>query len=125
MSKVLVPISIGELFDKITILEIKQEKIKDPKKLLNVNNELKLLLKVSETIDFSVVESLVKELKEINSSLWNIENQKRRFERKKLFKNEFIELSRMVYILNDKRANVKKEINVITNSDIVEEKNYE
>lgn len=125
MGKVLVPISIGELFDKITILEIKQKEIKDPKKLINVNNELKLLMDISKEINFSLIKPLIEELKIVNRSLWNIEEKKRNHEVNKLFDQKFIDLSRSVYILNDKRARLKKEINVIANSEIIEEKSYE
>lgn len=125
MNKIFIPISIGELFDKITILQIKQKEIKDPKKLVNVNNELKLLVDISKEINFSLIQPLIEELKIVNMSLWNIEESKREYEVKQLFDEKFIDLSRSVYILNDKRASLKKQINIITNSEIIEEKSYE
>ena len=116
------PISVGELFDKITILEIKSEKISNTLALENVLLELKLLYEISENFDRSKVSIFVDELKSINKSLWEIEDSKRKFEREQDFGSSFIEAARMVYILNDKRAEVKRKINSATGSTIFEEK---
>lgn len=117
----LIQTSNGDLIDKITILEIKQDKITDIDKLNNVVNELSLLIK---TIDVSIVKSLYQELKQINLELWDIEDKLRIKESKKEFDSEFIELARSVYFTNDKRAAVKRQINIKTKSGLVEEKQY-
>ena len=117
-----IPVSTGEIVDKITILEIKQDNIKDDNKLNNIVNELMLLKKI---IDISSVYSLYLELKEINQKLWNIEDNLRVKEKNKEFDKEFVELARSVYYTNDERAAVKKQINILTNSELVEEKSYE
>ena len=124
MSNIYIPVSIGELLDKITILEIKKEKIKVSKKIININNELELLKNISLTINLNSLHDTLKELKHINSELWDIEEAKRKKEKLKLFDLEFIELARSVYIKNDKRAEIKKTINLITKSLIIEEKSY-
>jgi len=129
--KIEVPISIGELFDKVSILQIKKEKILDKKMLNLVNDELSLLLEfVSIVIKNNKdreekINNLIKNLKHINEELWRIEDKKRDCERKKIFDNNFIELARSVYIKNDKRAELKKEINLMFDSKIVEVKSYE
>ena len=122
-----VEISIGEFFDKVTILEIKSERISDETKLVNINNELKALNTLLETLPISRgdVEDEVAELKLINESLWVIEDDIREKERAKAFDEEFIELARSVYFTNDKRSDVKRAINVKLGSDFVEEKSYE
>ncbi len=112
------PISIGELFDKITILQIKKEK------LLNVNLELNLLKKIVEVNKIDIDDELINELRKINYKLWNIEDKIRIKERLKNFDGEFIEIARSVYIENDKRSALKREINIKYNSNIVEEKSY-
>ena len=125
--KINVPISIGELIDKITILEIKSIRIKDSFKLKEVKKELKLLkntLKMNN-IKISLIKSNYENLKKINSKLWNIENKKRKAEKNKVFDHKFINLARKVYLFNDKRAKNKLIINQITNSEIVEVKSYE
>lgn len=117
------PISIGEIFDKITILEIKKEKLKN-EKLLNVNLELKLLKKIVEDNGLNVDKKLINNLREVNNKLWNIEDNIRKKEELKSFDNEFIEIARSVYIENDKRSEIKREINIKYKSELVEEKSY-
>ena len=117
------PISIGEIFDKITILEIKKEKLKN-EKLSNVNLELKLLRKIVYENELNVDEKLINNLREVNNKLWNIEDNIRKKEKLKTFDNEFIEIARSVYIENDKRSEIKREINTKYNSELVEEKSY-
>ncbi|MDG2001288.1 MAG: DUF6165 family protein [Alphaproteobacteria bacterium] len=121
-----VPISPGELVDKITILEIKKEFIKDDSKLKNINHEYDLLMQIySEQISKTKgVTELKNKLKEINLELWKIEDDIRDCERKKSFTDIFIELARSVYFTNDKRSKVKLEINLLMNSNLVEEKSY-
>ena len=121
-----VPISPGELVDKITILEIKKEFIKDDNKLKNINHEYDLLMQIySEQISKTKgVTELKNKLKKINLELWKIEDDIRDCERKKSFTDIFIELARSVYFTNDKRSKVKLEINLLMNSNLVEEKSY-
>jgi endo-alpha-1,4-polygalactosaminidase (GH114 family) len=119
-----IPVSIGELFDKITILQIKKEKIKSVEKLKNVNKELKLLLQIVGQINKKEIEEEYNQLKNINEMLWNVEDLIREKEKSGCFDNSFIELARSVYIHNDQRAVIKKKINIITNSALVEEKEY-
>ena len=121
-----VPISPGELVDKITILEIKKEFIKDDNKLKNINHEYDLLMQIySEKIAKTKgVTELKNKLKEINLELWKIEDDIRDCEREKSFTDIFIELARSVYFTNDKRSKVKLEINLLMNSNLVEEKSY-
>ena len=126
MNKIVVEVSVGELLDKISILEIKKEKIKDPEKLRFINNEHEVLkdqfnmnVKSDEKID-----KLFKSLKEINSKLWVIEDDKRLCEKNSDFGDEFIKLSRDVHFLNDERAKIKLEINNHTGSKIKEIKEY-
>tara|TARA_Y100000992_G_scaffold99496_1_gene64454 strand:+ start:66 stop:452 length:387 start_codon:yes stop_codon:yes gene_type:complete len=125
--KINIPASIGELFDKITILEIKKSKIKDENKLIFINKELNLLKKVvkSKKINTRSLSSLVKKLKNVNLKLWNVEDKLRKFEKNKQFKKDFINYARKVYYTNDKRAILKNEINSKTNSTISEVKSYE
>ena len=125
--KILAEISVGELFDKVTILNIKTKKITDNDKLQNIQTELKILEEQSKKIDVSdinVLNDLVSRLQQINEDLWDIENQKRECEAKKDFGEIFIKLSRDVHFKNDIRAKIKKEINLLSNSQIVEEKEY-
>ena len=117
------PISIGELIDKITILEIKKNKLQNSK-LENVLKELSFLRKLMEKHQIEITDDLVTQLKEINLTLWNIEDQIRIKEKNKEFDNIFIELARSVYFKNDKRAEIKKSINRLSNSEITEEKFY-
>ena len=125
--KILAEISVGELFDKITILNIKTKKISDSDKLQNIHTELKTLNDQSKKItvsDTQALNDLVFKLQQINEDLWDIENFKRECEAKKDFGESFIKLSRDVHFKNDKRAIIKKEINLLSNSQIVEEKEY-
>ena len=126
MNKILVEVSVGELLDKISILEIKQEKIKDPEKLKFINDEhsiLKSQLEQNVKTD-EKLEKLFQSLKEINSKLWVIEDDKRLCEKEKNFEEKFIKLSRDVHFLNDDRAKIKLEINNHTGSKIKEIKEY-
>ena len=126
MNKIIVEVSIGELLDKVSILEIKQEKIKDTEKLKFINNEYSVLkdqleknVKSDEKLD-----KLYQSLKEINSKLWIIEDEKRQCEKEKDFGEKFIKLSRDVHFLNDDRAKIKLKINNHTGSKIKEIKEY-
>ena len=126
MNKIIVEVSVGELLDKISILEIKKEKIKDPEKLKFISNEHSILknqleknVKTDEKIN-----NLFKNLKEINSKLWIIEDDKRLCEKNKDFGEKFIKLSREVHFLNDDRAKIKLDINDLTGSKIKEIKEY-
>ena len=126
MNKILVEVSVGELLDKISILEIKYNKIKDPKKLNFINDEYKILKDQlnSNIKDYSEIESLYNSLKEINSKLWVIEDDKRLCEKNSDFGEKFIKLSRDVHFLNDERSKIKLEINNKTGSKIREIKEY-
>ena len=121
-----VPISPGELVDKITILEIKKEFIDDINKLKNINHEYDLLMQIysNDVSQTDGVDSLKSKLKNINLSLWKIEDDIRDCERDKIFKERFVQLARDVYFTNDKRSKVKLEINLLLNSSLVEEKSY-
>ena len=126
MNKILVEVSVGELLDKISILEIKQEKIKDPEKLKFINEEHSILkdqlnnnIKSDQKLD-----ELFESLKQINAKLWVIEDDKRQCEKEKDFTETFIKLSRDVHFLNDDRAKIKLEINNYTGSKIKEIKEY-
>ena len=126
MNKIIVEVSVGELLDKISILEIKKEKINDPKKLKYINNEY-LILK--EQLDKNInndekLNKLFKSLKDINLKLWSIEDEKRMCEKNSDFGDKFIKLSRDVHFLNDERAKIKLEINNLTGSKIKEIKEY-
>jgi len=126
MNKIIVEVSIGELLDKISILEIKQDKIKDPKKLKFISNEYSILkdqLEKNVKSDDKLNE-LFKLLKEINAKLWIIEDNKRLCEKDKNFGDDFIKLSRDVHFLNDERAKIKLKINDHTGSKIKEIKEY-
>ena len=126
MNKIIVEVSIGELLDKISILEIKQDKIKDPEKLKFISNEHSIL---KNQLDKNIksddkLNNLYQSLKEINSKLWVIEDNKRQCEKDKDFGEKFIKLSRDVHFLNDDRARIKLEINNHTGSIIKEIKEY-
>tara|TARA_B100001540_G_scaffold243584_1_gene218584 strand:- start:1264 stop:1653 length:390 start_codon:yes stop_codon:yes gene_type:complete len=126
MNKILIEVSVGELLDKISILEIKKEKIKDPEKLKFINDEHAIL---KDQLDQNVkndqkLNTLFQSLKEINSKLWVIEDDKRMCEKNSDFKEKFIKLSRDVHFLNDDRAKIKLEINNYTGSKIKEIKEY-
>ena len=126
MNKIIIEVSTGELLDKISILEIKQEKIKDPEKLKFINNEHSIL---KDQLEKNIksddkLNNLYKSLKEINAKLWVIEDDKRQCEKDKDFGEKFIKLSRDVHFLNDDRAKIKLEINNHTGSVIKEIKEY-
>ena len=126
MNKILVEVSVGELLDKISILEIKKEKIIDKTKLKFINDEYNVLkeqLKNNVKND-EKLNKLILSLKEINSKLWVIEDDKRMCEKNSDFSEKFVELSRNIHFLNDKRAKIKLEINQITGSKIREVKEY-
>jgi predicted transcriptional regulator len=122
------PISLGELIDKITILEIKAVNISDAGKLKNVTHELNVLnAKVDSLLDAAGVAKLAplkQDLKDINQELWIIEDDIRDYEYVKDFSDKFIQLARAVYVTNDKRAKVKKDINLAFGSELIEEKSY-
>ena len=123
LSSILAPVSLGELIDKITILEIKQIHMTGLK-LKNVDKELKLLRKILQDENLEIDIDLINNLKEVNNSLWEIEDNIRIKESNQKFDKEFIQLARSVYKENDKRASIKKEINQKYNSELVEEKSY-
>ena len=126
IDKILAEISAGELIDKITILEIKKEKISNIEKLAEVDKELEILKNTMEKFipDRSKILNFIKELKNINSNLWDIEEDKRSAEKNKKFDEKFIELARNVYKFNDKRAAIKLAINNALGSNIKEVKSY-
>jgi hypothetical protein len=126
MTEIRVPISPGELIDKITILQIKSERITDPQKVANVRNELALLEATWRESPFSTsdVDAEWASLRRINEKLWDVEDLLRDKERNRTFDQEFIDLARAVYFTNDERAAVKREINTKLGSKIVEEKSY-
>tara|TARA_X000001036_G_scaffold404196_1_gene411330 strand:- start:216 stop:605 length:390 start_codon:yes stop_codon:yes gene_type:complete len=126
MNKILVEVSVGELLDKLSILEIKKEKIKDPEKLKFINNEHTILKGqlVQNVKSDDKLNKLFKSLKVINEKLWVIEDDKRLCEKTKDFTEKFIKLSRDVHFLNDDRAKIKLEINNLTGSKIKEIKEY-
>ena len=126
MNKIIIEVSVGELLDKISILEIKKEKIKDPSKLKFINEEFKLL---KEQYEKNVkpddkLKKLFNSLKEINNKLWNIENEKRLCEKNSDFGEVFIKTSRDIHFLNDERGKIKLEMNNLTGSKIKEIKEY-
>ena len=127
MKDILVPISPGELLDKITILRIKAARMKDAGKLANVRHELALLEKTwkesgAASVDLGTAEA---DLTRVNEKLWVIEDEIRDEERARRFADKFIELARAVYVTNDERAAIKKRINTLLGSSIVEEKSYQ
>lgn len=119
-----IPVSIGELFDKISILEIKILHIQDPNKLLNIKKELGHLTELAKRYKFFIHPEVLISLKHVNQKLWNIESHIRQKELKQEFDEEFIQLARSVYINNDERASLKKQINLISHSELMEEKEY-
>jgi len=121
-----VPVSPGELVDKITILEIKKEFIEDINKLKNINHEYDLLMNIfnNDISKTDGIEKLKKQLKDINLALWKIEDDIRDCEQDKNFNENFVELARSVYFTNDKRSKIKLEINLLLNSSLVEERSY-
>ena len=121
---VLAPISVGELIDKITILEIKLDIINDNSKRDNIHNELNQLLDILNKLDLPDITVLRKKLKQVNNELWEIEDNKRDCEHNKQFDDFFIEQARQVYLKNDYRASIKRDINIFCKSDIIEEKSH-
>ena len=126
MNKILVEVSVGELLDKISILEIKQEKIRDSEKLKYINEEHSILKdQLNNNVNTDQkLDELFKSLKQINAKLWIIEDDKRQCEKNKNFTEKFIKLSRDIHFLNDERAKIKLEINDFTGSKIKEIKEY-
>ena len=126
MTELLVPISPGELIDKITILEIKSQRMTDAAKLHNVRTELMLLSETWKASPFAATDISAEwtGLRDVNAKLWDIEDRIRDKERDGLFDAEFIELARAVYVTNDERAAIKKQINTKLGSTLVEEKSY-
>ncbi len=123
---VMIPVSWGELFDKVTILQIKAERMQDPDKVRNVRKELaelETVLKTAEPLDGAVVDAM-NGLRLANSRLWDIEDEIRDCERERRFDQEFIKLARAVYYTNDERAALKKKLNLLLGSELVEEKSY-
>lgn len=123
------PVSLGELVDKITILEIKIANISDQDKINNISNELRILeSRLNSSLDevgLKKLDTLKIELSEINNSLWSIEDDIRDCEKNKEFGEDFIRLARAVYVTNDRRAEVKREVNLIFGSELMEEKSYQ
>ena len=122
-----VVLSVGELIDKITILQLKMKFIKNKEQLNNVKNELRTLkpLLKENNLETPKINKLLTELYEVNLKLWKIEDKIRDKERQSDFSDEFISLARSVYYTNDKRADIKKKINLISGSELIEEKSYE
>ena len=122
-----IPVSWGELCDKLTILEIKQARIDDPQKLANIDRELEALRYVysDSALPGAPLQELIDELRCTNEALWEIEDDIRNCERHKDFSDRFIELARSVYRTNDKRADLKLRINRLLGSELIEEKSYE
>lgn len=127
MSEILVPVSFGELLDKISILQIKSERMSDAAKLANVRNELNALDSTWATHPAAAqdIAALRTELKAVNERLWDIEDDIRLKEKAQAFDEEFVQLARSVYIQNDERARIKKDINLALGSSYVEEKSYQ
>lgn len=126
MANCLIPVSSGELLDKLTILQIKHEKIDDPGKLANIRRELELLTEAwaRQGAGGAQIAALVEQLKEVNEKLWSIEDDIRGREAQGLFDQDFIELARAVYINNDRRAAIKRRLNELAGSELIEEKSY-
>jgi hypothetical protein len=124
--QVTVPVSVGELLDKITILEIKAERIADAAKRANVAHELALLAARRDALGLEGAEigRLIDELGQVNRRLWDVEDDLRRLETQKSFGRDFVELARQVYRENDRRAEIKRALNRLTGSDLIEEKSY-
>lgn len=119
-----IEVSNGEIIDKLTIIQIKLERISDDAKRSNLKKEYEVLKKASETI-IGTDDPLYRELYNVNCNLWDIEDKIRDLERRKDFGNEFIEVARSVYFMNDRRCEIKRAININTSSGLIEEKSYE
>ena len=118
-----IPVSFGELIDKITILEIKSERISNLEALRNIEKELEALKKIrNKYIDID--QRLVSDLKMVNTEIWEVEDELRLCEKEKMFDERFVGMARSVYMFNDRRASLKKQINMRYNSEIKEEKSY-
>jgi uncharacterized small protein (DUF1192 family) len=125
MVDVLAPISVGELIDKITILRIKSDKIRAAAAHKNVSNELARLMQIRAGLELATdLGGLEEQLLEVNLRLWNVEDDLRDLERRRDFGERFVDLARSVYTLNDRRAALKREINTVTSSAIIDEKSY-
>jgi|TARA_B110000503_G_scaffold42885_1_gene70219 hypothetical protein len=126
MKNPLIPISWGELIDKITILQIKSERLSSKDALINIITELNKLSKIydAKKSEKSNINRLEAELRLVNTKLWNIEDDIRNKERQQMFDNDFIQLARSVYITNDERSRIKRKINDLFGSELVEEKGY-
>ena len=120
-----VEVSDGELFDKMVILRIKQERIQNPERVANVTKELELLEATCAQISPAPPQEMIDELKSVNEALWVIEDDIRQKEARQEFDDEFIQLARSVYVTNDQRAEAKRKINLFTESELIEEKSYE
>ena len=118
-----IEVSNGEIIDKFTILKIKVERVVNPEKIVNIKKELDILSPIASKI-IDLQHPLVNDLKAVNSDLWVIEDEIRNLEKEADFGSKFIDLARQVYKKNDLRARIKKEINIITGSDLTEEKSY-
>ena len=120
-----IEVSNGEILDRISILQIKKERIEDKDKLQNIEREFNELWPLYEKIVVAKeITWKYSELRGVNESLWEIEDEIREYEKRQDFKERFIQLARLVYITNDRRANIKKEINLLTGSNLIEEKSY-
>jgi len=120
-----IPVAIGELFDKITILRIKRDRLRDPAKLANVTLELEALERIASGLPRPPgLDGRIDELQTVNDGLWDVEDAKRAHERERRFDADFIALSRRVYLENDRRAAIKREINLMTGSGVLEEKSH-
>jgi hypothetical protein len=120
-----VPVSVGEMIDKLSILQVKKTKIKDELKLEFINKEFELLYNLCSTyLNSFEIETIYHDLVKVNSSLWDVEDKLRVFESEQKFDSEFVSLARKVYFTNDERFRLKNEINLITNSEIREVKDY-
>mgnify|MGYP001069392068 CR=1 FL=1 len=117
-----IEVSTGEILDKMSILEIKMNKIKDEKKIVNIQKEYNYLKNISKQLSYDIEN--YNELLKINNKLWDIEDNIREKERNGVFDKEFIEIARSVYFTNDKRSIIKKQINISSNSNFIEEKSY-
>ena len=125
--EIMAPISVGELFDKISILEIKLERLDDPIKLSNVRHELSLLERIVAESGITLnneIKAVLPRLKSVNSAIWEAEDQIRDCERRGVFDDVFLKTARSIYRMNDARAAAKRELNVLTSSFVVEEKSY-
>lgn len=120
-----IPVSVGELIDKLSILQIKKQKVTDEPKLEKINREYRLLLSYSMSyLDIEAIDKLFNDLMGVNLQLWDVEDKLRILEKEKSFGEEFVELARAVYHLNDERFSIKNKINILLGSDIHEVKQY-